>query len=343
LLLRIWYLLTGSVCFILILVVGKAFLFPLVLSLFLAALLTPAVRYFSRKRIPEWLSTFALLSALILFFVLALVFFVTRFQPIFQDLTEFKLRFSEVLENLHSLLEKYPFVAEKWLQPEKLEQWIEPFLSGFFDLFISGLNFSLTFFVNLILILFYTYFIVLYRRNIKAGLYALTPDAYDQPIHRFLEEGLYVVRRYTGGVLMVIGILFLLLSLGLWVLQIPHPLFWAFLGAVLNIVPYVGIFSVATVASLYTGILTFSLWKGGLTFGCYWLVHVLEANWITPYLVGSRIHLNPLAILVGMVFSYEVWGIQGMLVVLPCMALVRVATKHFSELTPLEKWLGASV
>lgn len=341
-LLRFWYLLSGISFLIALLIVGKTFLFPLALSFLLAALLTPAVRFLSRKRIPEWLSTGILLFLLIGIVLFALLFFTTHLQPLFDDLPYFKSHFSKALGYIGSFFQKYGIKIIKHINFAQLEKWIEPFLSSSLNLVVSGVNFSLTFAVNLILIFFYTYFIVLYRRNIKEGLFALTPPEYDPIIHQALEEGLQVIRRYTIGLLMVIFILFLLIGSGLWFANVPHPFFWAFLGATLNIIPYIGIFSVATFSSIYTGVLALSIWKMVITFGCFWLAHILEANLITPYLIGSRIHLNPLSVLIGIVLSYEIWGIQGMIIVLPYLALLRVATNHFPELAPLQKWLSKS-
>jgi len=105
------------------------------------------------------------------------------------------------------------------------------------------------------------------------------------------------------------------------------------LVAVLNFVPYfgpiIGVFLLATV-----GLLTFdTLWQGLLPSGWYLLLHLLEANFITPVLLGRRFTLNPVVIFVSLIFWTWLWGVPGALLSVPILASIKVVCDRVPKLT----------
>jgi predicted PurR-regulated permease PerM len=95
---------------------------------------------------------------------------------------------------------------------------------------------------------------------------------------------------------------------GLYLMGVPNAVMWGMLVAVLNFVPYFG--PVAGIILLATvGLLTFdTVWKGLLPPGWYLLLHLVEANFITPVLLGRRFTLNPVVIFVSLIFWTWLWG-----------------------------------
>ncbi len=130
----------------------------------------------------------------------------------------------------------------------------------------------------------------------------------------------------------------LVVSGGLYFMGVPNASMWGVCVAVLNFVPYFG--PVAGVILLGTvGLLTFdTLGKGLLPPGWYLLLHLLEANLITPVLLGRRFTLNPVVIFVSLIFWTWLWGIPGALLSVPILVSIKVicdripALSHVSEL-----------
>jgi predicted PurR-regulated permease PerM len=130
----------------------------------------------------------------------------------------------------------------------------------------------------------------------------------------------------------------LVVSAGLYFMGVPNAAMWGVFVAVLNFVPYFG--PVAGVIVLGTvGLLTFdTLGKGLLPPGWYLLLHVLEANLITPVLLGRRFTLNPVVIFVSLIFWTWLWGVPGALLSVPILVSIKVvcdrvpAMSHISEL-----------
>ncbi len=129
---------------------------------------------------------------------------------------------------------------------------------------------------------------------------------------------------------------------GLYWLGVPNAAMWGALVALFNFVPYFG--PVAGILSLaMVGLLTFdSLWKGLLPPAWYLLLHLLEANFITPVLLGRRFTLNPVVIFASLIFWTWLWGVPGALLSVPFLVSIKVicdrvpSLSHISELLTSE-------
>jgi predicted PurR-regulated permease PerM len=125
---------------------------------------------------------------------------------------------------------------------------------------------------------------------------------------------------------------------GFYFMGVPNAAMWGMFVAVLNFVPYFG--PVAGVIVLGTvGLLTFdTLGKGLLPPAWYLLLHLLEANLVTPVLLGRRFTLNPVVIFVSLIFWTWLWGVPGALLSVPILVSIKVvcdrvpAMSHVSEL-----------
>jgi predicted PurR-regulated permease PerM len=125
----------------------------------------------------------------------------------------------------------------------------------------------------------------------------------------------------------------IVVSGGLYFMGVPNAAMWGMLVAVLNFVPYfgpvVGVILLATV-----GLLTFdTLWQGLLPSGWYLLLHLLEANLITPVLLGRRFTLNPVVIFVSLIFWTWLWGVPGALLSVPILASIKVVCDRVPTLS----------
>ncbi|MEI6391496.1 MAG: AI-2E family transporter [Verrucomicrobiota bacterium] len=132
-----------------------------------------------------------------------------------------------------------------------------------------------------------------------------------------------------------------LVSGGLYWLGVPNAVMWGVLVAVLNFIPYFG--PVAGILLLATvGLLTFdTLWKGFLPPAWYLLLHVLEANLITPVLLGRRLTLNPVVIFVSLIFWTWLWGVPGALLSVPILVSIKVVCDRIPTLSSVSELLAS--
>lgn len=131
-----------------------------------------------------------------------------------------------------------------------------------------------------------------------------------------------------------------MVSGGLYFLDVPNAVMWGMLVALLNFVPYfgpvVGIMLLAVV-----GLLTFdTLGQAVLPPAWYLLLHALEANLLTPVLLGRRFTLNPVVIFVSLIFWTWLWGVPGAFLSVPILVSTKVVCDRVAALSPVSELLS---
>jgi predicted PurR-regulated permease PerM len=132
-----------------------------------------------------------------------------------------------------------------------------------------------------------------------------------------------------------------LVSGGLYWLGVPNAAMWGMLVAVLNFVPYFGPVAGITLLAA-VGLLTFdTLWQGLLPPAWYLLLHLLEANLVTPVLLGRRFTLNPVVIFVSLIFWTWLWGVPGALLSVPILVSIKVVCDRVPTLSSVSELLAS--
>jgi len=131
------------------------------------------------------------------------------------------------------------------------------------------------------------------------------------------------VSLYLSSVSLINLCLGLLAGIGFAFVGLPHAPMWGLLVAILNFVPYFG--PVAGIAIMgMVGLLSFdTLGQACVPFGWYLALHLIEANFVTPILLGRRFTLNPVAIFISLMFWLWLWGIPGALLSVPILVSVK--------------------
>jgi predicted PurR-regulated permease PerM len=131
----------------------------------------------------------------------------------------------------------------------------------------------------------------------------------------------------------------MVVSGGLYFLGVPNAAMWGMFVAVLNFVPYFG--PVAGILLLGTvGLLNFdTLWQGLLPPAWYLVLHLLEANLITPILLGRRFTLNPVVIFVSLIFWTWLWGVPGALLSVPILVSIKVVCDRVPAMSSVSELL----
>jgi predicted PurR-regulated permease PerM len=140
---------------------------------------------------------------------------------------------------------------------------------------------------------------------------------------RVIQQVVDATSTYLGTITMVNISMGLIVALLLHWMDMPTPLMWGGIVAVLNYIPYLG--PIASVLLLALGgLMAFpDPWQAFLPALCFAGIHVLEANLITPMLVGRRLTINPLLILVALSFWAWVWGTTGALLAVPLLIIMK--------------------
>lgn len=132
----------------------------------------------------------------------------------------------------------------------------------------------------------------------------------------------------------------LVVGLALWLVGMPNPLLWGILTFVLEFVPYLGAV-VLIVTLLLVGLASFqTVGHALLPPAVYLLITTLQNNLVSPIAYGRRLKLNPVAVLVGVMVWYFLWGIAGAFLAVPIIASLKVIADHVEGLEPVGEFLA---
>ena len=119
----------------------------------------------------------------------------------------------------------------------------------------------------------------------------------------------------------VVGVL----TLGvMWICGVANPLLWGVIAFVVNFVPILGPM-VAVAIFLMAGVLSLGVtWWALLPVGLYFVIHVLEGEIVTPMLMARRFTINPVAVILALLFWYWMWGVPGAILAVPMLAITKI-------------------
>lgn len=201
-----------------------------------------------------------------------------------------------------------------------------------FAILTSGLTASGYVIGNLFLAILYTFFFLLYRSAFKDFLIGQFGDSTQVEGENTIKEIQHVASDYLGGMVTVMLVLGVLNSLGLWFIGIQYPLVWGFLGALLAVIPYVGTTLGGLLPLLYAIATTTTFWQPASVVVLYGTIQFVEGNLITPKIVGNSVKINALAAIISLILGAAFWGLAGLVLAIPLLAMVRILLDHIKPL-----------
>lgn len=186
----------------------------------------------------------------------------------------------------------------------------------------------------------YIFFMLYYRHRLNHFLIKLYGSSGKGSVLERVQKATGVVQKYLSGMLIVTLIVSVLALIVFLVLGIKHALFFALFVAIMNLIPYVGVFIASSVSILYAFITKDSLIYPVLTLALLWGIQLLENNLITPYIVGRQVQLNPLAVILVIILGGMIWGVSGMVLFIPLLGGLKVMMDETEGLRPYGYLLG---
>ncbi|MEO6961361.1 MAG: AI-2E family transporter [Puia sp.] len=318
---------------------GKSILIPLFFAFLVSILLHPIVVFLEKKvHFPRALAS--LLTILIFLILIAGLFYFFSRQVI---------RLSKDLPSLQAKVGDQLQRGQNWIYNKyhinNSEQtaYVKKSANGIMG---SAVNSAATTFVGIaeifILTIFFfifTFFILYYRRLLMQFLLALFDDSHNARVSGIVMNVRSLINGYVRGLLMEMLVLLILIFTSLMILGIKYALLLAVLAAVLNIIPYFGIY----VSLFFAVIVTLASNSGGaaLTVGIVFLAaHFIDANVVLPRIVGGQVKLNPFITLLAVLTGHLLWGVPGMFLFIPLTAMIRLISDEVPDLQPWAILLG---
>lgn len=295
------------------------------ISVLLTILLNSAVDKLETKKVPRVVG-----AAIVLFSFLALIsfFLVMLSRTFIPNLANFIAdipKFAEDLKNL-PLFELSAPVTDQ----------LEEVFKGFASFSVTALKSSLSViislfskFLDLVIIIFVTFYLLKDGRSIKAYLAGLFPAKDNVRILQLFHHILSALSNYIHGQLVICLLTGIFVFFYFSIRDLPYASVFAVLSAVGEFIPVVG----PTVASAFGTLLsvTQSPLLGAQTLLFYVVLTQVNHNIIYPYLIGKSLNLHPIAIMLGILFGGEILGALGMFLAVPCMVIIKLVLEDINH------------
>lgn len=326
-------LIIGLIAFGYLVVIGKEVLDPLIFGFLFAVLLLPVANFLEKKvRLPRSASSF--LSILLLVaFVAALLYLVgSQISNLADDWPMLKKQVSESIDNLRQYIEN-AFHINMDKQMDYVHNATNKIMSsgtGVIGTTFGALS-SLLLFYSFITI--FTFLILFYRRLLLRFLVSVFNEDNSGVVYDIVENIQSILRQYILGLLLEMFIVSCVACTAFWLIGIKYAVLLGLIVGLFNIIPYVGIFTALALSALITfatgninATITVSLSVLG--------IHVIDSNVLLPVVVGSKVRLNALITFLGIVTGEMIWGLSGMFLSIPVIAIFKIIFDRIEGLKP---------
>lgn len=318
---------------------AQSLLKPIVFAIIFALLLRPVCSFLEKRKIPPVASILLTFFALFLLFGGILTLFSAQLLQLFRELEDFQENILITVSRLQDFIYTRLPLSESEIERLINESRTQLFaLSG--ALLAPTLGASGNFLASAGLTLVYVFFFLLYRKSILAFILISRPIEQQEPTLLFLQKVNKVIIRYFSGLIMVIGIMGTLNSLGLWIIGVDHALLFGFFAAGLTIIPYLGTYIGGALPVLFILLTREEIMPAVYVGAWFMLVQFLESNWIAPRIIGNQVSVNALFAFMALIIGGLLWGIAGMILFIPMTAVLKILFDHSKSLKSLGILLG---
>jgi predicted PurR-regulated permease PerM len=332
----------GLFAFIESLYLADAIVVPLIYSVIFAVALSPVVGFFVRKKMGKVLAISVTLTLTFLSAIILIVFISTQLNMFIESLPK-------LLDKMYAMLDS----AAMWssrnfnISPQKVGQMINETKREVMNSGMSTLGSTITSVGNalvvLVLIPVYVFLILFYESLLIEFIRKLLGKNSSIEIDKVLFSTKEVIQRYLLALLLEAGIVATMNSVGLLIIGIDYAIVLGVIGAILNIIPYIGGIIAVSLPMLVACITKPSSTYMFLVLGVYLVIQFIDNNYIIPKIVASKVRINALISVIVVIVYGALWGIPGMFLSIPLTAIFKVICDHIEQLKPWGFLLGDSL
>ena len=316
--------------------IGSGIIFPLFFAAIFAILLTPVQQRLERWRVPRILAIALTVIVGFAIFLSLLYFIYHQGTQLSTQVPAFKAKFVQVGTELQTWLAQRYGVSDAqlmgWISRggNSAASWAGGSLTA-----VTGLLVSISLLpVYVFLLLFYRPMLVEFLTEVFSS------SGRNVGVQEIMGESKRLIQSYMVGLLLEAAAVATLNTIGLLVLGIPYALLLGVVGALLNMIPYVGGL-VAIALPVFMAFVT----KDGLGYplgvvGIYLAIQFIDNHLLIPYIVASKVKVNALLAIVGVLIGNAIGGVAGMFLALPVIAILKIIFDRIESLKPWGLLLG---
>jgi len=174
-----------------------------------------------------------------------------------------------------------------------------------------------------VFILIFTFLIMFYRTLLFRFVLNVFEDDSSTVVHDIVESIQKILRQYILGLLIQMVIVSAITCIVFLIIGVKYAVLLGVITGVFNIIPYIGVFSALLLSTLIT-FATGAVAKAFIVAISVVVIHLVDSNFILPMVVGSKVRLNALITFIGIVLGEMLWGLSGMFLSIPVIAILKI-------------------
>lgn len=311
---------------------------PFAFALVISILLNPLVNKFQKKKIPK-IASIILTMLIAIILVLAVIYFLSS------QMAQLGESFPMLLKKFNQML----VLFQHWLQKDfgvsiqKQVQLINEAVNSSKALVGQTLGTAIGILGVVFLIPVYVFLFLWYKSKILNFLYEVFAEENTDKVADVLSETKMAIQGYMVGLLIEAGIVAVLNSVALLLLDVKYAILFGVIGAILNMIPYLG-----GIIAILLPVLMATVTKDGYTtqlgiIAAYAVIQFIDNNFLVPNIVSSKVQINALISIMIVLLGGALWGVSGMFLSIPFVAILKIVFDRIDELKPWGKLLGDEV
>jgi len=314
---------------------ARVFLIPLSIAGILATLFLPFCIWMENKKIPKGLSP--VLCLLVLLLIIAGIGALLTWQ--ITDLTKDFSLLTQRAEGIGDNIQKYIFntfgiTAKKQLQLLSNEQLS---ITGTMQVVAGSVASMVT---EFILVMAYIFLLLYFRSHIRKFILKLVPPAQQTERGKMLTGITFVSQQYLVGRAKMIACLWIMYGIGFSIIGVKNALFFAILCGLLEIVPFIGNLTGTSLTVLVSVVQGAGMPMVISIVATYLVVQFIQEWILSPIIVGTQVKINAFTTIIAMVLGELVWGVAGIFLAIPLIAMFKIICDHIESLKPYGFLIG---
>jgi predicted PurR-regulated permease PerM len=329
--------LLGLVLVVYILSITAGILIPFAIAVLFAILLNPLNNFFQR-RFPRIISIlFTLLLATIV--LVSIVYFLsTRILMFSESLPLLKVKLNILLTQAQNWIQSYLGISLN-----KQLEILKGSLSGNSSILSNTVGTILGAVSVLVLIPIYVFLLLFYKPLILDFLFQVFLEKHSLRVAEILSQTKSAVQSYMIGLLIETSVVCALNSIALLIIGVPNAIVIGVIGGILNIIPYIGGIVAILLPLLMSTVNSEGISSQIAIIGAYLVIQFIDNNILVPRIVSKKVQINALISILAVLLGGALWGIPGMLLSIPFIAVLKIIFDRIDELKPWGCLLGDEV
>ena len=329
----------GIFAFVTALYIAQGIVVPIVFAIIISIVLSPVEDFFVRLKINR---VIAIVITMLLTFVLIAGFCLL----LFSQASRFSESWPALVDKFTGMINGVITWASGYfdIKPQKIHEWIAKTKTELIGSGTAAIGQALVAVGNwlaiLILLPVYVFMILFYRPLILDFIRKLFGKGNQTQAGELVTKTKTVIQRYLVGLIIEFAMVAVLNSVALLILGIQYAILLGIIGALLNLIPYIGGL-VAVALPMMVALATKSTaWYAIYVLLAYYVIQMFDNNYIVPKIVASKVKINALFSIIAVIAGNALWGIPGMFLSIPLLAIIKLICDHIEPLKPWGFLLG---